>query len=1043
MSLLDTNTEQQVSKDEDVELNKISSEIINERYNNDYFNFLRLLQDALPNAAAISNYAKTGSLAGLDSEKQAGVNEKKLDWLLDTGHFVKTGYNEKKVVNAGHELSTDDFKDLLVAFCNNSTTYDTLQDFGDTEVSTDNGGRSIIFNNKKLGEQILSDMHSRYADMITANEANRDKLESGYSIVRKGIDEDMALQLALSMDLNGDCLIGLDDAMIMLGYYAQTLVENTGNIDISIAAVKNSNDPMWGFTKEEKCYPDFVRRNGVGLNRIIATRSGNEPFYYVSGPNETSHYSSLLCNTTGESYDLKNFDTDDFNFRLQNYNSNGQPTAILSENISATYCNTKVDEKGEALNSERATTYLEALKNINSSFSLETSASIPTVSNSTISDQNVFNTFYNKISFLDAFTRWKYQDKKLNAKIAVLALQAIIAVAGSYKAYKLPYITVNQCKEFIYDLFTDGLEVEVKTPEAEDKGLDTSVLEGWNESINALYSLLKSWVENYGIDPSLWSDAIKIDDIRNANAKGTSTKSYLDPIPFVNKLGQTYLEARSDELEQNREHMDYTNDNGKVWNEDGTLKDNAIGAAINLLMPQYQRRVEVEDLNENFWVISQVLTALADTLYGNGLNEILQGQLAEIMELWNNVKYLWNMFDAYGKTLNDLSIGLKRMATNQEEPKLYQQVYEGYQYKTEFKDTLDNFTSHYGDVYDIYTDSAIDFLKYAQSLGDDININHVNIQDIAINEGYKDENGNYIKNPYENENMISMDEADMILCMYSKTLASHFNDKFYGYFPNCYGKTDIYGVLGTKDFSPFSYSLSDFQTTQQIKNTKWNTGLTNGENIKNYYAYKMSLCRTKILYHVNAGTSLLGNDFYAFSLYGLYFCFSDFIKDYCNTDVSLDKENDKNENLSKLINEEVMDKYDLSSFSTIEDFYNLYKNGLGESRECQDLESFVKKYCIGYNESRNKNDIYIEIVSLLPNENLVYTEGTKTEDAKNDTNTLYFNGYSIFFNFIQIFLETFLHDKTIGVDSIERKVFNYLYIMYDSLTDTGSAAVFK
>lgn len=37
---------------------------------------------------------------------------------------------------------------------------------------------------------------------------------------------------------------------------------------------------------------------------------------------------------------------------------------------------------------------------------------------------------------------------------------------------------------------------------------------------------------------------------------------------------------------------------------------------LNLLMPQYKRRVEVEDLNENFWVIGQVLDSVVGTLFG-------------------------------------------------------------------------------------------------------------------------------------------------------------------------------------------------------------------------------------------------------------------------------------------------------------------------------------------------------------------------------------------------------------------------------------------
>lgn len=47
----------------------------------------------------------------------------------------------------------------------------------------------------------------------------------------------------------------------------------------------------------------------------------------------------------------------------------------------------------------------------------------------------------------------------------------------------------------------------------------------------------------------------------NASAKGTAANHFLDPIPFINKMAQTYLEARSDEINMNRDNMDYTNDN--------------------------------------------------------------------------------------------------------------------------------------------------------------------------------------------------------------------------------------------------------------------------------------------------------------------------------------------------------------------------------------------------------------------------------------------------------------------------------------------------
>mgnify|MGYP004419405303 CR=1 FL=1 len=49
-------------------------------------------------------------------------------------------------------------------------------------------------------------------------------------------------------------------------------------------------------------------------------------------------------------------------------------------------------------------------------------------------------------------------------------------------------------------------------------------------------------------------------------------------------------------------------------------------------MPEYQRVVEVEDLNRNFWVIGQVLTGILSFLFDeeSPLNGILNGILDEI-----------------------------------------------------------------------------------------------------------------------------------------------------------------------------------------------------------------------------------------------------------------------------------------------------------------------------------------------------------------------------------------------------------------------------
>lgn len=64
---------------------------------------------------------------------------------------------------------------------------------------------------------------------------------------------------------------------------------------------------------------------------------------------------------------------------------------------------------------------------------------------------------------------------------------------------------------------------------------------------------------------------------------------------------------------------------------------------IRLIMPQNKRRVEIEDLNRNFWVIAQVIAGVSAYLFdGDGpIGEFLKGMIKEIGQLWENVIYLW------------------------------------------------------------------------------------------------------------------------------------------------------------------------------------------------------------------------------------------------------------------------------------------------------------------------------------------------------------------------------------------------------------------
>lgn len=111
------------------------------------------------------------------------------------------------------------------------------------------------------------------------------------------------------------------------------------------------------------------------------------------------------------------------------------------------------------------------------------------------------------------------------------------------------------------------------------------------------------WVEPwYNIDGENYDQVRKCDEI-------------LDTLRRDNKLDYTHYQNSEQEV--------------KKW--------------IRLLMPRYGRKVEVEDLDRNFWVIAQVISAISNYLFGDGADipKMLEGMAREISELWENVIYLW------------------------------------------------------------------------------------------------------------------------------------------------------------------------------------------------------------------------------------------------------------------------------------------------------------------------------------------------------------------------------------------------------------------
>lgn len=68
--------------------------------------------------------------------------------------------------------------------------------------------------------------------------------------------------------------------------------------------------------------------------------------------------------------------------------------------------------------------------------------------------------------------------------------------------------------------------------------------------------------------------------------------------------------------------------------------DNNYGT--RLIMPKNVRRVEIEDLNRNFWVIAQSIMTIGNYIFEDGpFSQTIQAFSSEIIQLWENTLYLW------------------------------------------------------------------------------------------------------------------------------------------------------------------------------------------------------------------------------------------------------------------------------------------------------------------------------------------------------------------------------------------------------------------
>lgn len=225
----------------------------------------------------------------------------------------------------------------------------------------------------------------------------------------------------------------------------------------------------------------------------------------------------------------------------------------------------------------------------------------------------------------------EYQKNPFNGKYGVRQNMFPVDIDTQKVTSVIEYINDNAD---LIDSFLDSCLAEL------------SPQEHWNPSFAQLLALYcKYFVNQEEID----STNITVHDIVNANA-GNSFEENPWVIPNINIDNKQYPEVRkNDKIE-------------RILNDDKFLQftHSTFKKYIRLLMPEYQRVVEVEDLNRNFWVIGQVLTGILSFLFDKDspLNNLFNGILDELAQFWENLLYLWIAFALISQELtnNDVQI---------------------------------------------------------------------------------------------------------------------------------------------------------------------------------------------------------------------------------------------------------------------------------------------------------------------------------------------------------------------------------------------------
>lgn len=158
--------------------------------------------------------------------------------------------------------------------------------------------------------------------------------------------------------------------------------------------------------------------------------------------------------------------------------------------------------------------------------------------------------------------------------------------------------------------------------------------------------------DNLKADASLDYKSAYNYDVEPNNGKIDANKTWVRP--WFNIDGDTYKTVRKGDkilrVLNSKKNLQFTRykENEQDYIEEKLKTSNKkneeiLSKYLRLIMPMYERIVEVEDLDRNFWVIAQVIGGISAYLFDDNspIATMFSGILDEIVQLWENVAYLW------------------------------------------------------------------------------------------------------------------------------------------------------------------------------------------------------------------------------------------------------------------------------------------------------------------------------------------------------------------------------------------------------------------